>query len=164
MKKIQYFKSKDLCGWDQLSQVGPSRAGPTAPGPARDVFKSRAQARPGLWDFNPTRRRPRPARDISISLVVCLAWPMRFSEYFRFFFALCLLLLEVSRPQRVRQPAPSGVFGQPLAVHNLHTKQSLPCPYTGLRIPLVPRGLRNTLIRRISKHELSCPRIRKKND
>ena len=37
-------------------------------------------------------------------------------------------------------------FEQPLTDHNRHTKRSLLCPHTGLRIPLVPRGLRGALI------------------
>ena len=41
---------------------------------------------------------------------------------------------------------------QPLAVHSRRTKQSLTCPYAGLRKPLVPRGLPRALIRCISSH------------
>ena len=40
-----------------------------------------------------------------------------------------------------------------LALYNRRTKQSLPCPYTGLRIPLVRCGLRGALIRHISSHD-----------
>ena len=50
-------------------------------------------------------------------------------------------------------PVPSGFFGKSLAVRNQHTKQSLPCPYTGIRIPLVPRGLRSALIRHTWSHD-----------
>ena len=50
-----------------------------------------------------------------------------------------------------RTPAPSGVFGQPLAIQNRHTKQS-DMPLYRLRILLVPRGLRSALIRCISSH------------
>jgi len=71
--------------------VEPGRANGAwpSPRPARRVIfsKSRAQARPGLWDSNPTRRRPCPASEFPI-LVVCPAWPVRFSEYFRCFFVL----------------------------------------------------------------------------
>ena len=86
--------------------VEPGRADGAWPGPRpaqRVIFsKSRAQARPGLWDSDPTRRRPGPASELPISLVVYPAWPVRFSEYFRCFFVLCLLPLEVSRQQRAR--------------------------------------------------------------
>ena len=115
-------------------------------------FKSRAQARPGLWDSNPTRRRPGPASEFPVSLVVCPAWPVRFSEYFRCFFVLCLLL-EVSRRRRARQPFPRGFFGDSLALYNRHMKQSLPCPYNRLHIPLVRHGLRSALIWHISSHD-----------
>ena len=37
-------------------------------------------------------------------------------------------------------PAPRGYFGESLALYKQHTKQGLPCPYTGLRIPLVRVG------------------------
>ena len=72
---------------------GRPRLAQRAPGPAGDVFESQAQARPGLSDSHPTRRRPRPASEFPISLIVCPAWPVRFSEYFAVF------LRAVSPPQ-----------------------------------------------------------------
>ena len=50
-------------------------------------------------------------------------------------------------------PGPGGFFGESLALYNRRTKQSLSCPYSGLRIPLVRRGLRSALIRHISSHD-----------
>ena len=41
----------------------------------------------------------------------------------------------------------------PHALYNRRTKQSLPCLYTGFRVPLVRRGLRSALIRHISSHD-----------
>ena len=45
------------------------------------------------------------------------------------------------------------LFGMTLAVHNRRVKQNHPCPYIGLRIPLVPRGFRTALIRHMSSHD-----------
>ena len=50
-------------------------------------------------------------------------------------------------------PGPEASLGSPLALYNRHTKQSLPCPYTGIRIPLEPRGLRSALIRHTWSHD-----------
>ena len=67
-------------------RVGPTLGGGVRPGradgawpspcPAQRVIfsKSRPQARPGLGDSNPMRRRPAPASEFPISLVVCPAW------------------------------------------------------------------------------------------
>ena len=76
-----------------------------APGPARGMFKSRAEAR-----INITGRRSGPAREIPISLVVCPAWHVRFPDYVLSCFALFLLLLDVSWPRCARWPAPSSVL------------------------------------------------------
>ena len=145
-------------------RLGPTLGGGVEPGradgawpsprPAQRVMfsKSRAQARPGLGDSNPSRRRPGPASEFPISLVVCPAWPVRFSEYFRRFFVLCVSSSSRFRGSNVLV-SPGLAAGELLALYNRHTKQSLPCPYTGLRIPLVRRGLRSALIRHISSHD-----------
>ena len=69
--------------------VEPGRADGAWPSlrPAQRVIfsKSRAQARTGLGDSNPMRRRPGPGNEFPISLVVCPAWPVRFSRVFSLF-------------------------------------------------------------------------------
>ena len=55
--------------WSRAGRGRPRLAQP-APGPAGDIFESWAQALPGLRDSNPTRRRPDPASESPISLVV----------------------------------------------------------------------------------------------
>ena len=128
------------------AQPAPGPAGDiykiTGPSPTRSVtFQSHAMsARPRQRVSNLTGRLPGLARAI---LVI-------FSLFLR---AVCLLLLEVSRPRRARKPGPRGLFGESLALYNWRTKQSLPCPHTGLRIPLVRCGLRSALIRHISSHD-----------
>ena len=134
--------------------VEPGRAYGAWPSPRqaqRVIFsKSRGQARPGLGDSNPTRRRPGPAREFPISLVVCPAWPVRFSEYFAVF-PCCVSSSRFRCSNVLVSPGPAASLG--LALYNRHTKQSLPCPYTGFRIPLVRRGLRSALIRHISSDD-----------
>ena len=119
-------------------RAGPSRRrlAHTAPGPAGDIFKITGPSPTRSERFQSTRCRPGPASEFPISLVVCPAWPVRFSEYFRFFFVVCLLL-EVSRQQRARSPGPAASLGSRSLSTIGITKQGLPCPYTGLRIPLV---------------------------
>ena len=49
--------------------------------------------------------------------------------------------------------APRLLWGvRSLSTINRHTKKSLPCPYTGLGIPLVRRGLRSASIRHTPSH------------
>ena len=77
-------------------QAGPSRRrlAQPAPGPAGDIAKSRAQARPGLGDSNPARRRPGPASEFPISLT---RLPGLVREILRIF---SLFLRAVSPPPR----------------------------------------------------------------
>ena len=150
--KPQHIKPKGLCGWGQRPQVRPSRAGATAPGPARARprthfqltdpsstwsvrFQSHATSvRSGQRVSHLTGRLPGLAREVLIILP--------------------LFLRAVFPPLRgfeaaTSSLAPSGFFGQPLDVHNRYTKQSLPSSYAGLQIPLVPHGLRSALIRHV---------------
>ena len=68
-KKIQYFKSNGFCGWGQLSEVGSSRAEPTAlepaPGPAGDIFKIAGPSPTRSVRFQSHATSARPAQRVS---------------------------------------------------------------------------------------------------
>ena len=140
-----------------LLRVGPTLAGGAEPDPARArpsplyfritgpsptwsvMFQSHAaSARPGDRVPNLTGHLPGLAREIHriLSLFLRAVYPPpRGFE---------VATWSLARIQRL-------LFGDSLAVYNRHTKQSLPCPYTGVRIPLVPHGLRSALIRHRSR-------------
>ena len=125
------------------------RAEPTAPGPARDIFKSQAQARPGLRDSNHARRRPGPASEFPISLVVCPAWPVAFLRIFSLF-------LRAVSPRGFEATTCSLVRAQRLVWEVARCPQSAyeAEPVMPLhRVSLVPRGLRSALIRHIYRAE-----------
>ena len=84
------------------SRSRPSRARPTAPGPARDMVGSRAQAWPSLRDFNFTDRRPIPVRDVPYRRASALPGLWHPQVIFAFVFEVGLLVLELSRPQPAR--------------------------------------------------------------
>ena len=129
-------------GRPRLAQPGPAVGifNITGPRPTRSVrFQSHAtSARPGQRVSNLTGRLPGLAREI---LKIFSLFLRAVSSSRGFEAATCSL---------ARAPR---LFGESLALCNRHTKQSLACPYTGLRIPLVRRGLRNALIRHMSSHD-----------
>ena len=132
---------------------GRLRLAQPAPGPEGDIFTSRASPSPAWpvrFHSHATSARLGSASKFPISLVVCPAWPVRFSEYFAVF-PCCVSSSRFRCSNVLVSPGPAASLG--LALYNRHTKQSLPCPYTGFRIPLVRRGLRSALIRHISSHD-----------
>ena len=64
------------------------RAGPGRPRPAQPVIFSNHGPKPDPVCEIPMSRAVGPAGEIQVSLVVCPAWPVRFSSYFCSFFAL----------------------------------------------------------------------------
>ena len=135
-----------LAGGAEPGRADRARPSPLNHGPKPDLVceipipGGVGPARPGQRVSNLTGRLPGLARE-------------NFKNSFALLFVLCLLLFEVSRSQRARQPSPSGFFGKSLALYNRQAQQSLSCPFTGLRIPLVPRGLRSAMMRHISSHD-----------
>ena len=77
-------------------RAGPSRRrlAQPAPGPAGDIFKITGPSPTRSVRFQSPRRRLGPASEVPISLVVCPAWPVRFSRIFSLF------LRAVSPPPR----------------------------------------------------------------
>ena len=136
-------------------RVGPSRRRlvQPAPGPAGDIFKitGPSPTRPARFQSHATSARPRQRVSNLTGRLPGLA-----REILRIF---SLFIRAMSPPPRGFEAATTcslarapRLLWESLALYNRCTKQSLPCPCTGLWIPLVRCGLRSALARHISSH------------
>ena len=127
----------------RLAQPVPGPAGGifkiTGPRPTRSVrFQSRAtSARPGQRVSNLTGHLPGLPREI-----------LRIFSLF----SCCVSFSRFRGSNVLVSPGPAASLGS-CSFSTIGIRSSLPCPYTGVRIPLVRLGLRSALIRHISSHD-----------
>ena len=139
------------------SETRPGRAGPTAPGPARGLLESRAEARPSLRNSNLTDRRPRPVGEIPPRRPSARPGLLHSQIIFAILSSACSSSCFKFRDHNAL------VSPRPAVSFNFETTHCPPAAYEAesampLELPsdtVGARGLRSALIRRISRHDES---------